>query len=90
MGELGIDISAQRSKGLAEFMGQEMDVAVTVCDTAGGRCPLFPWAHETVHAAFPDPAGVEGGETEVLASFRQVRDAIVSWIDSFISSRETG
>jgi arsenate reductase len=90
MAELGIDISAQRSRGLAEFMGRAMDVAVTVCDTAGARCPVFPWAGETIHAVFPDPAAVEGGEEETLAAFRQVRDAIASWIDAFAGSRGEG
>jgi len=69
-------------------MGQAMDVAVTVCDAEGGTCPMFPWARETFHAAFPDPAAVEGGEGEVFGAFRQVRDAIVSWIDSFFGAGE--
>lgn len=88
MAELGIDISAHRSKGLAEFMGQAMDMAVTVCDAAGARCPLFPWAVETVHASFPDPAAAQGDDEEVLEAFRRVRDAIASWIDAFAEERK--
>jgi arsenate reductase len=87
MAELGIDISAQRSKGLAKFMQQEMDVAVTVCDTSGGTCPMFPWARETIHAVFPDPLAAAGEREEVLGTFRQVRDAISSWIEYFVEAR---
>jgi arsenate reductase len=88
MKELGIDISAQRSKGLSEFMGREMDVVIITCDNGGARCPVFPWAHETIHAPFPDPTAGEGDEMEALGSFRQVRDAIITWIDSFAGSRK--
>lgn len=43
MGEIGIDISGQRSKSLVEYYGEEMDVVVTMCDTSAAVCPLFPW-----------------------------------------------
>ena len=34
MWELGIDISRQRSKSVEEFLGQDFDYVITVCDTA--------------------------------------------------------
>ena len=41
MRELGIDISAQQSKPLTEFEGQNFDFVITVCDRAREECPIF-------------------------------------------------
>lgn len=82
MAEIGIDISGQRSKDLGEFLGEAMDVVVTVCDAAAAICPMFPGAKETVHASFPDPSGATGSDEERIAVFRAVRDEIAAWIDA--------
>ena len=76
MAELGIDISAQRPKHLATFQGQPFDLVMTLCDEAAAECPLWLGGGRQVHIAFPDPAAASGSETEQLAVFRQVRDAI--------------
>ncbi len=76
MAELGIDISSHRSKTVDEFAGQTFDLVLTVCDSANETCPVYPGHATRAHHAFPDPAAVEGSETERLAAFRQVRDAI--------------
>lgn len=88
MEEIGIDISGQRSKPVTEFYGREMDLVVTVCDSARSACPFFPWAKETLHVPFPDPAGREG-ESPVDV-FRKVRDEITGWIDRHFGRSETG
>jgi len=41
MDELGIDISAQRSKPVDEFRGAEFDFVITLCDNAAQTCPLW-------------------------------------------------
>jgi arsenate reductase len=82
MAEIGIDISGQQSKDLGGFIGQEMDVVVTVCDAAQGICPMFPWAKETIHAGFSDPAAVAGTPDGQVAVFRSIRDEIAGWIDT--------
>jgi len=82
MAELGIEISGQRSRDLGRFIGEEMDVVVTVCDAAKIACPIFPGAKSTVHASFPDPSAATGTEEERLAVFRVVRDEIAAWIDA--------
>ena len=81
MAEMGIDISGHRSKDLAEFSGQEMDLVVTVCDRAAKVCPAFPWTKKTLHMGFTDPASFTGTEDEIMAGFRLVRDDIARWID---------
>jgi arsenate reductase len=82
MAEIGIDISGQRSKDLGRFIGEEMDIVVTVCDAAAAACPMFPGAKRTIHAGFPDPAAATGTEEERLEEFRTVRDEIAPWIDA--------
>lgn len=42
MQELGIDISAQRSKRMDEFVDQAFDYVITVCDRAKESCPRWP------------------------------------------------
>ncbi len=81
MEEMGIDISAQRSKDVSEFVNQKMDIVVTVCDRARETCPFFPYAGRFLHQSFLDPAAVQGGEEERIAAFRRVRDEIRSWIE---------
>jgi arsenate reductase (thioredoxin) len=76
MGELGIDISGQRSKTTDAFVGQEFDEVISVCDEAKEACPYFPGAARRRNWSFEDPAAASGTEDERLKVFRRVRDAI--------------
>jgi arsenate reductase len=73
MRELGIDISAHRSKHVSEFDGQHFDAVITVCDNVKESCPVFPGAVKRLHHSFEDPAALQGSEEERLALFRRVR-----------------
>jgi len=81
MAEIGIDISGHRAKHAREFIGQPVDIAITVCDHAREACPIFPGAREVQHESFPDPSAVTGCDEEKMAAFRSVRDAIHVWLD---------
>ena len=81
MDEIGIDISSQCSKLVDEFFHADIDIVVKVCDCKHQGCPFFPKASETIDAGFPDPAACDGTPRERIALFRQVRDAIIAWID---------
>jgi arsenate reductase (thioredoxin) len=76
MREIGVDISAHRSKSVDEFEGREFDSVITVCDNAKENCPVFPSKTERVHWSFEDPAAAAGSDEERLAVFRRVRDEI--------------
>ncbi|HVB23516.1 MAG TPA: arsenate reductase ArsC [Ktedonobacteraceae bacterium] len=76
MAEIGIDISQQESKTLGRYLLQPFDEVITVCDTAAETCPVFPGAAHRQHWSFPDPSKATGSETEQLAVYRSVRDAI--------------
>ncbi|MGD9031833.1 MAG: arsenate reductase ArsC [Desulfobacteraceae bacterium] len=81
MAEIGIDISDHHSKGVEQFLNQEFDYVVTVCDHANETCPFFPGGKERIHNGFQDPAAQDGTEDERLAVFRRVRDEIRHWIE---------
>lgn len=83
MRELGIDISAHRSKSVDEFAGQHFDYVLTVCDNARESCPIFPGDCVTIHRNFEDPAALQGSETERMALFRRVRDELSDYLRSF-------
>ena len=74
--ELDIDISHHHSKSIDDLAGEKFDLVITVCDQAQQQCPIFPGETEVIHAGFPDPAKATGTEAEILAAFRQVRDAM--------------
>jgi arsenate reductase (thioredoxin) len=90
MREIGIDISMQRSKPVAEFAGQEFATVITVCDNAAEQCPVFPGAPQRVHWSLPDPAAISGTEEEKLGAFRRVRDELERRILSFVNSVASG
>jgi len=56
MKKRGIDISANRAKPLAEFVGQRFDLVVTLCDRVREVCPEFPSHPDRIHWSVPDPA----------------------------------
>jgi len=67
MKELGYDLSTHASKGLEEFNGRDVDVAVTM--GCGDECPLVR-AGERVDWKIPDPREMTPEQ------FRGVRDLI--------------
>jgi arsenate reductase (thioredoxin) len=86
MRELGIDISWQRSKSVEEFIGQDFDYVITVCDTARQSCPVFPGETTLIHWSIEDPAATEGDEQARLALFRRVRDELRERLRGFIAA----
>jgi arsenate reductase len=76
MAELGVDIRHHRAKSVADLAGEQFDLVITVCDQAREQCPFFPGPTEQLHVSFPDPARASGTEEEIMAVFRQVRDAL--------------
>jgi len=52
----GIDIGANRTKHLDEFVSERFDVVITLCDRVREVCPELPSHPELVHWSMPDPA----------------------------------
>lgn len=88
MREIGIDITAQRSKHVSEFDGQRFDLVITVCDSARESCPTFFGAPRLLHQGFDDPAAFVGDEAARLDLFRQVRDRLRRYLADVAASIE--
>jgi protein-tyrosine-phosphatase/DNA-binding transcriptional ArsR family regulator len=56
MNRRGIDISANRTRHLDEFVTQRFDMVITLCDRVREVCPEFPSHPQLVHWSIPDPA----------------------------------
>ena len=72
MAEIGIDISAHRSKSVGDIGAGDFDLIVTLC--ADEVCPVVPGRVARLHWPLPDPANAPPDQAP--ARFREVRDLI--------------
>ena len=75
LAEIGIQHHG-RSKLADEFREANLDVVVTVCDSAAEECPIWVGKGKRIHHSFPDPAKAEGTDEQIMDVFRAVRDDI--------------
>jgi arsenate reductase len=87
MKEIGIDISAHRSKHLDEFLSEKVETVITVCGNADQACPVFPGQVNRHHWGFDDPAHADGTDAEKMQVFRRVRDEIRRVFEAYAAGR---
>jgi arsenate reductase len=84
-----LDMRGLRSKSWDEFAAPHappLDFVFTVCDNAAGEvCPYWPGQPMTAHWGLPDPAAVEGSETDKWVAFRDTFKALDNRIKIFTS-----
>jgi protein-tyrosine-phosphatase len=85
--DLGISMAGLTSKHLKEFVGQDFDYVVTVCDKAREACPVFPGRPAQLHWSYPDPSAVED-EAERLVTFRAIADDLLDRNKSLLAQLE--
>jgi len=77
MKEVGVDISAHYPKLIDQYLNEEWDYVITVCDRANETCPVFiSNVKQRLHIGFEDPSHVSGTEEYIWSEFRRVRDEI--------------
>ncbi len=77
MAEEDIDISSNVPKSVDEYLDDEWDYVITVCDEANEACPYFPGiVKHRLHMGFEDPSNATGTEEFIMSEFRRVRDLI--------------
>lgn len=85
MAEVGIDISAYRSKSVLDLPDIEFDYVITLCEDAQQTCPFFPAKTAIIHHAFDDPPTLAKNardEEEAMNHYRRVRDKIKAYIET--------
>ena len=90
MWELGIDLSAHKSKEIDEGLLRRMDVVITLCDNAYEACPQTPREVKRLHWPIKDPVGFRGTEAETMNDFRRARDEIKEKIRGFLQTDPLG
>lgn len=85
MRNVGIDISAQRSKSVDSIDLSRLDLVVTLC--AEEVCPVLPGKVERLHWPIADPAGQGTTDEERLAAFEAARRKIQAHLERFLSER---
>ena len=86
MTEIGIDISHHTSDDIDQYIGQGIDIVITVCDSAKELCPTFPEGTENIHWSIPDPFTGWSGDERFLANYRSCRDLIKEHLEEFIKN----
>lgn len=80
MGEVGINITSHRSKGIDSIPLDEVGTVITLC--ADEVCPVLPGNVRRLHWPLPEPFGA--GPTP-LEGFRRVRDDLRERIRDFLT-----
>ena len=86
MEEWGIDISHQKSESIDNFIDNNFDIIITVCDNANQSCPIFPNEKIRLHWSIKDPFHGWSDNQEGLQPYRIARDELKKRIDDFLSS----
>ena len=77
MREIGINISKSYPKPVENYLTENFDFVITVCDNAKESCPVFTGSVEdSFHIGFQDPAAATGTDEEILNQYRMIRDEI--------------
>ncbi len=84
MADAGVDISNHTSDHVDQYLGQQFDLVITVCDNAKEACPTFPNARKLIHHAFDDPDISGLTEDDSQALFIRVRDEIRDWASNLV------
>ena len=78
MKKMGIDISNQHSKNIADLNWKEADYAITLCGSANETCVSMHWPEtcKKLHWPIKDP--------KTSKDFRSARDEIKLFIENFL------
>ena len=88
MSEIGIDISRNKTSSVFDCYkaGKLFDYVITVCDEASAeKCPIFAGITKRLHWGFEDPSKLEGTDEQKMKGIRNIRDAIKTRIEDWLS-----
>jgi len=83
------------SKPLNQFLGQDFETVITVCDNARQSCPVWPrpgrgkpGQARMLHWSIADPAEIRDSDDDKRAFFERIYSDIESRIRKFIASSQ--
>lgn len=80
----GIDSSGLRSKSVQEFVDQNFDYVITLCNEE--VCPYFPGNVTRLHWGMPDPSAVSGDTVEKMEAFERTADELDTRLDELMNA----
>lgn len=88
MSEVGIQIGHHKPTLVDEYLDQEWDYVITVCDDANETCPVFVGkVKNRLHIGFEDPSHKNGSDEYVMSEFYRIRDLIKNRFLEFYNSQ---
>jgi arsenate reductase (thioredoxin) len=85
MREVGVDISGQKPKTVAESLRDHFRYVIILYDSAKERSPIFPFAPHLLRWTVADPAAAQVSPAEQKDMFRHVRDELRKKVEVFFS-----
>ena len=84
MAEIEIDISQSSTTNINQFVNEDWDFVITVCDIAKETCPAFLGnVKNSLYLKFEDPLAYEGDDEFLLKLIRTTRAQIVNEFEDF-------
>ena len=84
MAEIGIDISQSSTTNINQFVNEDWDFVITVCDIAKEICPAFLGnVKNSFYVKFEDPLAYKGDDEFLLQLIRTTRTQIINEFESF-------
>lgn len=87
MQEAGIDIGAQRGKGLDAIRRETFDLCVALSGAALDESPPLPHVTKFETREFDDPTWFEDADGADIEEFRRLRDELRAYVESLVASR---
>ena len=84
MKEWGIDIQNQKSKSVNNYLEENIEIIVTVCQKANQVCPSFPNGRTKIHWDIKDPFHSWNSDERDLAPYRITRNEIKKKINNLL------
>ncbi len=84
MREVGVDISGERPRSVAESVKSNFSYAIVVYDAAKERSPIFPFTPKLLRWSITNPSVAACSPDEKKEMFRRVRDEIHANIQKFL------
>jgi arsenate reductase len=85
MKEVGVDISGQHPKDIAQFFKEHFAYVVTLCDATTEKFPVWPFSRNVRHWSLADPERANGSLEQKRDAFRRVRDEIGGNVREFLN-----